>query len=109
MEDRDYTCRRHCTSKIATFEDINDARSLGFRGEALASAAEMADKMTITTRVAGEVVAVAMDIKNDGEVKEKKNVSAQIGTTVKITGFLKKLPVRREVRDADSLGESGLT
>lgn len=60
--------------------------------------------MMVTTRVEGEVVAVAMDIKQDGEVKDRKNVSAPIGTTVKITGFLKKLPVRREVRDVLFLG-----
>lgn len=96
-EDRATMCQRHYTSKIRAYEDIATVTSLGFRGEALASAAEMADKMTITTRVEGEVVGAALDIAKDGTIKDEKSVSTPIGTSIKVTGFLKKLPVRREV------------
>ncbi|TGZ81990.1 hypothetical protein EX30DRAFT_395357 [Ascodesmis nigricans] len=95
-EDRATVCRRHFTSKIRAFEDIVDVRSLGFRGEALASAAEMGEKTIITTRVEGEMVGATLEFAQDGTLKDEKSISCPIGTTVKVTGFLKKLPVRRE-------------
>lgn len=57
-EDRECVAKRWWTSKISTWDEIGswkgDTGTLGFRGEALASAAEMAGKMMVTTRVEGE-------------------------------------------------------
>ena len=66
--DRDLICRRHCTSKIREWKDIENvvSRSLGFRGEALASAAEMSGTIVLTTRVAGEEVAISSRFGRDG-------------------------------------------
>lgn len=67
--DRPLVARRYCTSKLTNEQDLVDigGSSLGFRGEALASAAEMSDSMTITTRVEGEQVATALEISQQGE------------------------------------------
>ncbi|KAG0635208.1 hypothetical protein HOY80DRAFT_927599 [Tuber brumale] len=95
-EDREFMAVRHCTSKITDFEDIQDCRSLGFRGEALASAAELAGGLVITTMVEGEKVAMACTCDRVGKVTARKPVGAMKGTTVRVTDFFKFLPVRRE-------------
>jgi len=98
-EDRPLVAKRYCTSKIKDENDLAaiGGTSLGFRGEALASAAEMSDTMTITTRVEGEAVATLLKISPDGSILAQEPVSHAVGTTVRITGFLKAHPVRRQV------------
>ncbi|KAI9874695.1 MAG: hypothetical protein M1830_009394 [Pleopsidium flavum] len=97
-EDRAMVCRRYCTSKIRDLEDLKDVggRSLGFRGEALASAAEMSVSVVVTTRIEGEAVAVTMKASRNGEVESQERASHPVGTTVRVVDFLKHLPVRRQ-------------
>ncbi len=70
-EDRSMVCRRACTSKIRNLEDLKTigGRSLGFRGEALASAAELSGGLVVTTRVDGESVAVSLKISRIGDIE----------------------------------------
>lgn len=98
-QDRPLVARRYCTSKLINADDLSSIRgsSLGFRGEALASAAEMSDGMTVTTRVEGEQVATALQIDQQGEITGQNRASTAVGTTVKITEFIKSNPVRRQV------------
>lgn len=69
-EDRLLVCRRYCTSKIRDFRDVKEVggKWLGFRGEAMASMAEMSGRLEITTRVDGESVAVKLKYKKDGKL-----------------------------------------
>ena len=70
-EDRDLVCKRNCTSKIRGYDDLKEAGSrwLGFRGQALASAAELSGALTLTTRVEGEDVATCLNIARNGEIQ----------------------------------------
>jgi len=90
--------RRGYTSKLRRFEElaIVGGVSLGFRGEALASAAELGE-VTVTTRVQGEIVAIATQIKASGGIDSQTRVSHPIGATVNVTNFLAGLPVRKQL------------
>ncbi|GIZ43298.1 hypothetical protein CKM354_000653000 [Cercospora kikuchii] len=98
-EDRPLVARRYCTSKITHDDDLKDigGSSLGFRGEALASAAELSGSLTISTKIEGEQVAAALKISQKGEVIAQEKASLPVGTTVRITDFIKANPVRRQV------------
>lgn len=58
LQDRQLLCKRGCTSKIRSLDDLNrlGGTFLGFRGEALSSVAELSKAVTVTTRVDGEMV-----------------------------------------------------
>ncbi|PIA92511.1 PMS1 protein 1 [Cercospora beticola] len=98
-EDRALVARRYCTSKITHDDDLKDigGSSLGFRGEALASAAQLSGSLTISTKIEGEQVAAALKISQKGEVVAQEKASLPVGTTVRITDFIKANPVRRQV------------
>ncbi|KAK6007062.1 hypothetical protein QM012_006070 [Aureobasidium pullulans] len=96
--DRPLVAKPYCTSKIKDENDLALVGStyLGFRGEALSSALEMSDEMTITTRVEGESVATAIKICQTGDPIQDRAAHPP-GTTVRIANFLKNQPVRKQV------------
>jgi DNA mismatch repair ATPase MutL len=67
-DDRGYIGKRHCTSKIRRFEDLESigGKSLGFRGEALSSLVTIAEMVEVTTRIEGESTATCISVGNDG-------------------------------------------
>jgi DNA mismatch repair ATPase MutL len=70
QEDHKVVCKRGFTSKIRTVEDLRalGGTSLGFRGEALASAADMCGGLSVATRVEAEVVGSLLKYGRDGEL-----------------------------------------
>lgn len=105
-EDRPLVARRYCTSKINHDKDLRDigGSSLGFRGEALASAAELSGTFRVSTRIEGEQTATVMKINQQGEVVSQEKSSLPTGTTIRITDFIKANPVRRQIvlKDAEN-------
>ena len=86
---------RHATSKIASLEDLEGVESLGFRGEALASIASVAD-VAITSRVAGEESAFCVRSGNHAADGEIEPAAGSIGTRVEIADLFHKTPARRK-------------
>ena len=85
---------RHATSKIASLEDLEGVESLGFRGEALASIASVAD-VTVISRVTGEDSAFCVRSSHgpDGRIEP---AAGSIGTRVEIADLFHKTPARRK-------------
>jgi DNA mismatch repair protein MutL len=81
---------RHCTSKLA--EDINDIRSLGFRGEALPSIGSVA-RLSIRSRPADADAAAEIRVEA-GEVSAVKPAAANRGTTVEVRDLFFSTPAR---------------
>ncbi|KAK1067631.1 hypothetical protein LTR74_006301 [Friedmanniomyces endolithicus] len=104
-DDRAMVARPNYTSKLHSFDDLKEVggSSLGFRGQALASAAEMSGTLTIITRVEGEEAAATLKISQLGEVVGRERASLPVGTTVRVTDFIKSNPVRRQrtLKDAE--------
>ncbi|KAE8350324.1 DNA mismatch repair protein [Aspergillus coremiiformis] len=96
--DHAFVCRRSFTSKIQTVEDLRSlgGKSLGFRGEALASAAEVSGGVTVTTRIEAELVGSSIKYGRNGELISSQRASHPVGTTVRISDLFKHIPVRRQ-------------
>ena len=69
-EDFENLCKRAYTSKIQTLDDLRNVggQSLGFRGVALSSAADMVDTMTVTTRTKNDIVASVLKYDAQGRL-----------------------------------------
>ncbi|KAI9780030.1 MAG: hypothetical protein M1816_003201 [Peltula sp. TS41687] len=98
-EDREDVAKRYFTSKIRNMAELKElgGRYLGFRGEALASAAELAGGLEMVTRIDGEIAACRLFVGRTGQVLKQETTSHPIGTTVRVTKFLQNIPVRKEV------------
>lgn len=82
---------RHATSKISRFEDLNDLKTFGFRGEALYSAAAVS-KMTMTSCTEGGEGS-RLEI-HGGKVLAQSPAPAVRGTTVEIRDLFFNVPAR---------------
>lgn len=85
--------QRHHTSKITNEMDVLRVKTFGFRGEALHSLAALSEDLTVTSLTengTGFRVTLSKDIDSVVPVR----VTCSKGTTVKIRGLLKALPVR---------------
>ncbi|MCR4848258.1 MAG: DNA mismatch repair endonuclease MutL [Bacteroidales bacterium] len=84
---------RHATSKISKAEDLFTIRTMGFRGEALASIAAIAQVELKTRRQEDEV---GVKIVNEGSVvKEQTLVPMAPGTTFSVKNLFFNVPARR--------------
>ena len=91
--------RRAHTSKLQSFEELGKGVStLGFRGEALSSANCIAKGgLLVTTRTSSERVATQVRlIPQEGGVKERRSVSAPVGTTIAADSLFDMIPVRKQ-------------
>ncbi len=86
---------RHATSKINSFDDLEHIRSLGFRGEALASICSVA-RFKLVSKVAND--SAGWQIATEGEAAELslQPSSHPVGTTVEVSDLFFNIPVRRK-------------
>ena len=94
LEDLPLAFARHATSKIQSFDELMEVRTLGFRGEALSSIAAVSHVEMITktqSALAGTRVEV-----HGGQLKSGKEVGSVNGTTVIVSNLFYNVPARRK-------------
>lgn len=84
---------RHATSKISKSEDLFSIRTMGFRGEALASVAAVS-QLEIKTRQIGSELGTVLCIEAS-EVKKQEPVACETGTSICIKNLFYNVPARR--------------
>lgn len=92
---------RHATSKIATAEDLDDIRTFGFRGEALASIAAVAE-VTLKTRRHEDEVGTEVVFANSQLVSQEE-VSAPKGSSFAVRNIFYNIPARRKFLKSDNV------
>ena len=83
----------HATSKLQTADQLDDIRTLGFRGEALPSIASVSH-VEMTTRARGQDTGVRLNIDGGADLRVKE-VGCPEGTTFVMKDLFYNLPVRR--------------
>ena len=84
---------RHATSKIQNIDDLFHIRTMGFRGEALASIAAVA-QVELRTRKADNDVGTCIEIENS-VVTRQQPVATPVGTSICMKNLFFNVPARR--------------
>ncbi len=92
-EDAIVAFQRHSTSKISTYEDLENIQTLGFRGEALASIAAIA-QIELKTKTIGEDLGTLVKIEGN-EITEVSKDSTETGTSIAVKNIFFNTPGRR--------------
>ena len=91
---------RHATSKIRESKDLFSIHTLGFRGEALASVAAVAE-VQVRSKRAGDELGTQVDIAAT-QVTAQTPVQCPDGTTFTVKNLFFNVPVRRKFLKSDS-------
>ncbi|RPI03409.1 MAG: DNA mismatch repair endonuclease MutL [Ignavibacteriae bacterium] len=92
-QDASLAFRRHATSKIRSAGDLEDIRTLGFRGEALASIAAVS-QVELKTRTDADDLATHIRIEGS-ETIEKSKSALERGTNITVRNLFYNTPARR--------------
>ncbi|MBO9657479.1 MAG: DNA mismatch repair endonuclease MutL [Chitinophagaceae bacterium] len=84
---------RHATSKIKNIDDLFHIRTMGFRGEALASIAAVA-QVELKTKRADDEAGVYIEVENS-IVKKQEPIAAPTGTSIAMKNLFFNVPARR--------------
>jgi len=84
---------RHATSKIQSIEDLFHIRTMGFRGEALASIAAVS-QVELKTKRAEDETGIYIEVENSA-VKKQEPVAAASGTSIVMKNLFFNVPARR--------------
>ena len=90
---------RHATSKIREAQDLFSLRTMGFRGEALASICAVA-QVEMTTRRKEDETGTLIEI-HGSDVVRQEPCACPVGTNIKVSNLFFNVPVRRKFLKTD--------
>ena len=91
---------RHATSKIKSIDDLFHIKTMGFRGEALASIAAVA-QVELKTKRDGDNAGVYVEIENS-TVKKQEPIGTPTGTSIAMKNLFFNVPARRNFLKSNS-------
>lgn len=98
---------RHATSKIRKADDLFSLHTMGFRGEALASIAAVA-QVTLKTRLASDEIGTKISIAG-GKVINQEATACPVGSNFLIENLFYNIPVRRKFLKSNTTEMSNIT
>ena len=98
-DDLDLAFKRYSTSKLSSVEDLFKIKSLGFRGEALASISQVSKLEAMTKRE--DAIGGTHVIVEEGEIISKEIIGCPKGTTMIVKDLFYNFPVRKEFLKSD--------
>ncbi|KAM3354923.1 hypothetical protein ACQJBY_025588 [Aegilops geniculata] len=94
-EDLPILCERHTTSKLSAYEDLQTIKSMGFRGEALASMTYVGH-VTVTTITEGQLHGYRVSYRDGVMENDPKPCAAVKGTQVMVENLFYNMVARRK-------------
>tara|TARA_Y100000996_G_scaffold402881_1_gene375286 strand:+ start:488 stop:2218 length:1731 start_codon:yes stop_codon:yes gene_type:complete len=91
-EDAKLAFQKHSTSKIRSFDDLQDVNTSGFRGEALPSIASVS-RLRVTTCRKGNDIGTRITIEGNNNLEVEEKASPQ-GTTIEVADLFFNTPAR---------------
>jgi len=98
---------RHATSKVESADDLYHVRTLGFRGEALASIASVS-RVSLMTRAVDESVGTQMRLEA-GAVAQRASVGAPQGTVISVENLFFNTPARLKFLKSETAERSHIS
>ncbi|XP_072981652.1 DNA mismatch repair protein MLH1 isoform X1 [Typha angustifolia] len=95
FEDLPILCERHTTSKLSAYEDLQTIKSMGFRGEALASMTYVGH-VTVTTITEGQLHGYRVSYRDGVMEHEAKPCAAVKGTQIMVENLFYNMVARRK-------------
>jgi len=93
-EDAPQIFKRHSTSKISTDSDLYKILTYGFRGEALASIAQVS-RVNLVSRAEGSETGFSISVEG-GEIQKIEEIAVPTGTRVTVSDLFFNVPVRKK-------------
>ena len=92
QDDLEIAFERHATSKIRSAADLDTVTSMGFRGEALASIAAVAN-VELVSKTQEQEIGYRVVVEA-GDILEKEEMGCRTGTTITVRNLFFNTPVR---------------
>ncbi|GAA5815875.1 hypothetical protein MFLAVUS_009394 [Mucor flavus] len=87
---------KHYTSKLSTFEDLENVLTFGFRGEALSSLCALCNLTVITATKDQAPMGFKLEFDMNGTLTSKTPFARSVGTTLQLSNIFHTLPVRQQ-------------
>lgn len=106
-QDISFAFQAHYSSKIESIDDLKTLKTLGFRGEALASVCAISRVEVITkTRIAEMGTKTILE---EGNVIAEDPIGSPTGTNIKVMDLFYNVPVRRKYLRSDKVEQGHIT